>query len=91
MVVIISLNSIHSDSVKLRANFKHPTKIQRLLHVQFFSIVVTGKDPPFEDVNVGNNVLSNVISEGRGWRSEFNYTIAHLSGKGYYFPWIIIL
>lgn len=61
MVVIISLSSIHSDSVKLRANFKHPTKIQRLLHVQFFSIVVTGKDPPFEDVNVGNNVLSNVI------------------------------
>lgn len=38
-----------------------------------------------------NNVSSNVISKveerkRRGCSREFNYTIAHLSGKGYYFP-----
>lgn len=38
-----------------------------------------------------NNVSSNVISKveerkRRGYSREFNYTIAHLSGKGYYFP-----
>ena len=87
-MVIISLSSVHSNSLELHANFKHPTRIQRFSYIQFFSNCYDRQGSI-----VWRRLTTCRATWFRKWRRErggcnreFNYTIAHLSGKGYYFP-----